>query len=346
MKHLWIMLLVCGLAIPAYAAEISPPPVSGEAVTLMPDGMPSFGEGLWYIVQSAVKALRPDLNQSCRVCLSVIGITILISILNGMSGKTAALVGFAGVLAIATVLLGSVSTLIHTAADTVKEISDYGKLLLPVLTASLAAQGGATGSAALYTGTAFFDALLGTVIGSVLVPMVYMFLALSVGSCALGGEYLKKLQDLLKWFISWLLKTVLYVFTGYMSITGVISGGADKAALKATKLTISGAVPVVGGIMSDASETILVGAGVVKGAVGAYGMWAVIAITVLPFLRIGILYLLLRITGAVCSVFSAPKIVELLQCFTDAMGFLLGMTGTVSLLFMISIVCFLRGTGV
>ena len=343
MRVFLVLLLLVGLAMPVYAAEITAPPVTGEAQDLMPQGMPGFGEGLWDIVKTAVKSLRPDLADSCRLCVSVVGITMLISILNSFSEKTADAVNLAGILAIGTLLLSSAHTLISAAAETVEQISSYGKLLLPVMTAAVAAQGGTVSSAALYTGTAFFDALLGTMISAILVPMVYVFLSLVIGNCAIGEGFLKQLRDFLKWLISWSMKTVLYVFTGYMSISSVITGGTDKTALKAAKLTISGVVPVVGGIMSDASETILVGAGVVKNATGVYGILAVIAILVLPFLRVGILYLLLKVTAAICGVFSSGKINDLIQGFSEAMGFLMGMTGTVSLLLLISIVCFLKG---
>lgn len=346
MKVFLVLLLLLGLSVPVHAAQITAPPVSGEAEELMPEGMPSFGEGLWYITKSAIKALRPDLADSCRLCLSVIGIAMLVSVLNSFSSKTGDLVNMAGNLAIGALLLGSANTLIHTASLTVQEISSYGKLLLPVMTAAVASQGGTVSSATLYTGTAFFDTLLGTVISALLVPMVYLFMALVVGHCAIGENVLKQLRDFLKWLVSWSMKTILYVFTGYLSISSVITGGADKSALKAAKLTISGAVPVVGGIMSDASETILLGAGVVKNAAGIYGILAVIAILILPFLRVGILYLLLKVTAAICGVFSTGKINELVLGFSEAMGFLLGMTGTVSLLFLISIVCFLKGVSV
>lgn len=123
----------------------------------------------------------------------------------------------------------------------------------------------------------------------------------------------------------------------------MITGGADKTALKAAKLTISGAVPVVGGIMSDATESILLGAAVVKHSVGIYGMMAIVAIVVLPFFRVGVVYLLLKFTAAICGVFTSGKIADVTQGFSEAMGFLLGMTGTVSLLFLISIVCLMKG---
>ena len=244
MRIFLVILLVVGLAIPVYATDMTAPPVSGEAEALMPEGMPGFGEGLWYIVKSAVKVLRPDLAESARLCLSVVGIAMLVSILNSFSGKTTDLVNMVGVLAVATLLLGTANTLIHIAAETVQEISSYGKLLLPVMTAALAAQGGTASSATLYTGTAFFDSVLGTMISALLIPMVYLFIALVIGYCAIGENFLKQLRDFLKWLVSWSMKTVLYVFTGYISITGLITGGTDKTALKEWYLWLAALCPM------------------------------------------------------------------------------------------------------
>lgn len=252
-------------------------------------------------------------------------------------------VNLAGLVGVCVLLLRSSDILIHSASDTITQISSYAQLLLPVITASSAAQGNITSSAALYTGTAFFDAILSKLISTALLPLVYIFLVLMIAECAVRVDSLQRLRELCKWLITWLLKTVLYIFTGYMSLTGVISGAADKTAIKAAKLTISGAVPIVGGILSDASETILVGAGVVKNSIGVYGLIALVATVILPFLRIAIMYLCLKLSSALCSLFTGNQISQLLQGFSDAMGMLLGMTGAVCLMFMISIVCFMKG---
>ena len=145
--------------------------------------------------------------------------------------------------------------------------------------------------------------------------------------------------------MTWFLKIILYIFTGYMGITGVVSGTVDAAAVKATKLTISGMVPVVGGILSDASEAVIVGAGVMKSAAGVYGLLAMIAIWISPFLQIGLQYLLLKATAAVCAAFGEKRVTELVQCFSSAMGLLLAMTAVVCVLLMISTVCFMKGAG-
>ena len=207
----------------------------------------------------------------------------------------------------------------------------------------MAAQGGITGSAVLYSGTVLFDSILGHLIARMITPMIYLFLALAAGNGAVGEDVLKKFRDSIKWLMTWCLKIVLYVFTGYMGITGVVSGTTDAAALKAAKLTISGVVPVVGGILSDASEAVLVSAGIVKNSAGIYGLLAIISVCIGPFLRIGSHYLMLKITGAVCGIYGSKSIADFIGDFSTAMGLLLGMTGSVCLLLLISTVCFLRG---
>jgi stage III sporulation protein AE len=138
---------------------------------------------------------------------------------------------------------------------------------------------------------------------------------------------------------------VLYIFTGYMSITGVISGTADAAAVKAAKLTISGVVPVVGGILSDASETVILSAGIMKNAVGIYGLLAVAAMWITPFLTIGAQFLMLKLTAAVCGVFGVKEASDLIADFSAAMGLVLAMTGAVCFFLLVSIVCFMKGMG-
>lgn len=344
-KLVLILLLLSGLTVPARAAELTAPLAPDSAQDLMPEDTQSFGEGLLYVFKSAMATLQPEITAGCGICLSVMAVMLLTSMVSGFPGRTKDVTELVGTMAVACLLLSNANTLIGDAADTVKELSEYGKLLLPVMATALAAQGGVTGSAAIYTGTALFDGLLCTLVSRLLVPMVYIFLALAIGTGAIGEDLLKRLRDFIKWLVSWCLKTVMYVFTGYITITGVVSGTTDQAALKAAKLTISGAVPVVGGILSDASEAVLVSAGVVKNAVGVYGLLAVAAIAMGPFMRIGVQYLLLKLTAAVCGIFGSKRTTDLVGDFAGAMGILLAMTGAVCLLLLISMVCFMKGVG-
>lgn len=325
--------------------QIIAPAVPSSGAELMPEQADSFGEGLWQIFRVAMEEIHPDLAEAAGISMSIIAVILLVSIVRLIPGTGTKTPEFVGAVGIGTILLQSTNSLIHLGIHTIEELSSYGKLLLPVMTSALAAQGGITASTALYVGTALFNSVLTSILINLMRPIVYIFLVLSVANAALGEELLKKMAGFVKWLGTWILKTVLYVFTGYMGVTGVISGTTDAAALKAAKLTISGVVPVVGGILSDASEAVLVGAGVVRNAAGIYGILAILAVFVTPFLRIGCHCLIIRFTGAVCSVFGVKQCTELVSDFSAAMGLLLAMTGSVCLLQLISTVCFLRGVG-
>ena len=113
--------------------------------------------------------------------------------------------------------------------------------------------------------------------------------------------------------------------------------------LKATKLTISGLVPVVGNILSDASEAVLVSAGMMKNAAGIYGILAVISICIRPFIQIGSQYLMLKLTTGVTEMFGTKQMAGIIKDFSTAMGLVLAMTGTVCMIFLISMICFMKG---
>ena len=344
MKKLILLLAVIFiLAVPVDAMEFSAPDAPQAAQKYLPDETDDFGEGLWFVVRSALDTLQPSVVEASSVCVSLVAVSLLVGLLSEVSGTIKPVTELIGTVTVGVLLFQPANSLIRLGTETVQQVSQYGKLLLPVMTGVLAAEGAVTKSGALYTATAFFDALLSSAVSELLVPLVYIFLCVSLGCNLFSQPLLKDMQKFLKWLLTWGLKIILYVFTGYISITGVVGGATDAAMLKATKLTISGMVPVVGNILSDASEAVLVSAGVMKNAVGVYGLLVVIALWIGPFLQIGVQYLMLKITAGVSEMFGTKQMAALMKDFSSAMGLVLAMTGTVCLIFLISTICFMKG---
>lgn len=345
MKRIIFLTAIIFLMLPirVQAVSYTAPEAPKRAAQYMPENTESFTDGLWSIVKDGIAAVAPSLAEAAGICCTLIGVALLICCVKNFADSSPKIIDLVGTVLVSSLLLRTSNSLIQLGMDTVKEISDYGNLLIPVLSGALAAQGGITTSTALYAGTAFFSAFLSWAVSSLLRPMLYIYLLLAVANAATGEKLISKLQDLIKWLSTWGLKIALYVFTGYMGITGVISGSTDAAKLKATKLTISGMVPVVGSILSDASESILVSAGFMKSTVGVYGLLAIAALWIEPFLTIGLQYLLLKATAAVCEVFECKHVSGLIKKFATAMGFVLAMTGAVCLMLLVSVVCFMKG---
>ena len=324
------------------SSAIIAPEVLESGRKLMPEAS-SFGEGLWMIIEDIIPILRPDLKEAAGVCGVLIATVMMLSMLRCFSGPVKSIAEISAAVVVAGTLVSSVNSLIQLGAHTITEITEYGKLLIPVMTTALAAQGGIGKSGALYAGTIGFLTLITGIIKSYLIPGVYIFITCAICSSICEESILKKMKDMIKSGIMWVLKTVLSVFVSYIGVTGVVSGTTDAAALKATKTTISTVVPVVGGILSDASEAVLVGISVAKNAAGVYGILAVLAVFLEPFLKMLGHYLLLKMTSLFCSVFDTKHAVDLIEDFTSAMTLMLAMTGAVCMLILIGTVCYMKG---
>lgn len=339
-------LLLFALAPRVQALELEAPAVPDSVSQIVPKEADSFGEGLWQVIKACVGQFSPALSQAAGVCLRVTAAVLMTDLVRTFSsGSSSRAMELAAAVAVGGALLEPSAALIQLGAETVQSLSEYGKLLLGVMTAALAAQGGTTASAGLYAVTAFFDSLLSSAISKLMLPLIYFYLALAVGNAALGEAVLGRMRDLCKWLMTWILKICLYLFTGFLTITGVVSGATDAATLKAAKITISGAVPLVGGILSDASEAVLVSAGLMRSAAGVYGLLTLLALFLAPFLRMGIQYILLKATAALCASFGKSSTTALIDDFSGAMGLLLAMTATQTVLFLVSTVCFMKGVG-
>lgn len=337
------VVLFCLAGISANAKSIELPPTPDAAGDFMPEEEVSFGAGLLEMVKRVLSSIRPDLTDASGTALQVFGIIVLCSLIQTCSENMKRTTDLFGGACIALTLLGSTRSLIGFASTTIQNLSEYGKLLLPVMTAALAAQGRVSASTALYIGTTVFHVFLTELLSVVLLPLVYVYLSVAAANCAAGEDYLKAQKEQIKKGVEWMLKSIMTVYVSYMSLTGIISGTADAAALKAAKTAISAAVPVIGTTLSNASESILVGAELVKNAAGIGGIYVILALFLQPFLKIGGHYLTLKAASLVCGIFEAKRLSQLVEDFSSAMGLLLAMTGCVCMLLLFSLVCFIKG---
>ena len=209
---------------------------------------------------------------------------------------------------------------------------------LPVVAGLAAATGAASGAAVRQGATVLFSGLLIGAIDTLLVPIVYAYVAVCAAHAAVGNEGLKRIAGTLKWVVTSILTVVLLVFVGYLTVSGVIAGSTDAVTVKAAKFTMSSLVPVVGGILSDAAETVLAGAGILKNAVGVFGMLAVLCMCVAPFLQLGIHYLTYKVTSALSATVSSGRVAGRSDQMGGAVGRVLGMTGASARLRLISMV--------
>ena len=136
----------------------------------------------------------------------------------------------------------------------------------------------------------FIDIFI-TVAKGVILPIVFAYISVSIAGAALGTSQLDGVAGLLKWVATFLMTAIMIAFVAYLTITGVIAETSDAVTTRVVKTAISTALPVVGGILADAAATVSSGVSVLKNTIGVFGVIIVLAICIVPFLRLGVHYL-------------------------------------------------------
>ena len=250
-----------------------------------------------------------------------------------------------GALAISMLGAVQVNACVPEGIRIAEALSAFSTQVLPVLSAAATASGAITSAGAKYVIAATALSLFGAGAETVLLPALYLFAAASITGCVLQNELLMTLAGLMKRVLRLLLIATAALFTAYLGLTGILNGAADAAAAKAAKAAISTALPVVGGIMADAADTLTSGAALLCSGVGIFGVLCTAAICLLPYASFALHYLLYQAAAELCTSFSAPRINSLLRCFSDLYGMLLGILGTLSFIIFASIVSIMRAAG-
>ena len=74
-----------------------------------------------------------------------------------------------------------------------------------------------------------------------------------------------------------------------------------------------------------------------EGAIGVFGLLGVLAACLGPFVRLGVQYLLYKLTAFLAGMTAAPELAKLIDALGGVFGLMLGMTGSCALLLLISI---------
>ena len=327
-RTVFLLLTLALLTVPVCAVQLP-----GELLDALPEEAAALAEGegiteggVRLLVQSFFDALRASLDRSLRGAV-LLALTVLLTgaadgFASSLGENASRFVPLVGVLCVTTLSAGDLSSLIGLGTATMQDLADLTKLLLPTMAAALAGCGGVFTA----SGTPFAADALTTLIHELLLPLVYCHIALASAGAALPESGLDKLADGLKKLISWLLCGAVTAFTLYLSVSGVLTGSADRAAVKAAQTAVSGAVPVVGSILAESAEMVLSAAHSLRAAIGAAGVLGVLLACLAPLVRLSVQFLLYRAAAFVSAVSGVKPLERLLEQLGDAFALVLGMT--------------------
>lgn len=336
---------VWGAEIPSAVTDALPQEASRllqDLDTASPDHQ-TLWQGLSDLWRSACDYVRTGLQGQVSGAAILLGIVLLCSIAESFFSAADApgipkYVPMVGTLAVTLVAAGDLRRMMGLGIEILEQLDVFAKALLPTLAAAVAAGGGYVTAGTKQVVTVFFTNLLITVIRALLLPLLYGCIAAAAADAVVPGHSLQKICTGIRKCVAWTLTVLMLAFTGFLTISGAAASAADALTMQLTRSAIATAVPVVGSIISDATGTVLAGAGMLKSAIGIFGLLAVLAICLTPFLTMAVQYLLYKLAAFLAGTVTVEPLAALIDALGSAFGLMLGMTGSCALALLISII--------
>ena len=302
--------------------------------------------------ENAIKHIISFVKNGAAPILKTLGIILSLVILSSIittsvKENMSDTVTFTTVLAIATVLLNPIYTLLTATVDAIYGCAAFITAFIPIFAGIIAASGKPLTSASMSSILLLAASFVSFVANSVVIPLMGGHLSLSVAASVSPLLQNANLAGAVKKLSLWIMGFVSTIFLGILSIQTAVNSSADSLSLRTAKFIVGSTIPVAGGVLSEALSTVTASLSLLKSSVGIWGV-LICAATLLPLLcelliwRFGLWAL-----SFLSDTLSVPKVSALLKSLDSVLSVLVGIVLLTAALFIISLsVVIIGGKGV
>ena len=257
------------------------------------------------------------------------------------SAMTAAI--YASAAASAAVIAVPVSSVINTSVNALRGIGVFMLSFIPVFAVIVAASGATVTAASMSALLLAATETVSYISSFIVLPLMGGYLTLSLSSAV--SPLIKKsgITETVKKLAFWIMAFISAVFVGILGIQTAVNSSADTLVSKTAKFIIGSSIPVAGGVLSEAMNTVTAAMGLLKSSIGIYGALAC-AVTLLPLvIELLIWRAVLLISSSVSEIFSLGGIAGLLRAIDSMLSVLIGIILLVGAMFVISLAAVVTG---
>ena len=234
------------------------------------------------------------------------------------------------------VLLRCFQTAASITSEAINNIVAFIQIFIPTYFLSVGVATGTTTATAYYQLLLLLIYIVEKIIKVIILPTIYGYVLLSVINGIWIEERLSLLTEFMEKAIKLALKISLGLVTGISIFQSMITPVIDSVKASALQKTVS-AIPGIGNLADGVVDVVIGSAVVIKNSIGVAMLLLLLAICILPMLRIFLIALLLKFAAALLGIVSYKRITACTDKVGNGSVLLLHTAGTALLLFLITI---------
>ncbi|HAU32169.1 MAG: Stage III sporulation protein AE [Desulfotomaculum sp. 46_296] len=294
------------------------------------------------VFNNLLKYLFKEVVANTSLLGKLIVLTMICAVLHNLTsafdrGTTGQLSYLVVYLVLSTIAIGSFALAINTGRELVDRMVSFMQAIMPLLLTLLVAMGGVASAAIFHPVILISLTVIGTLTKNVVLPLIFFSAVLGIVDNLSSNFKVSRLAGLLKTIAMGLLGIFSTIFLGVLAIQGVAGAVGDGVTLRTAKFAIDAFIPVVGGMFSDALESVISSSLLIKNAAGIAGMISIFMIMGLPLLKIISLSFIYKLAGALVQPIAEGQVVDCLNEMGSSLILVFAAVGVVGLLFFFSI---------
>lgn len=298
------------------------------------------------IIDKAIAYFMKEINSNIIVIIKVIIVGILCAILKNLQesfeGSTSEIAFYACYLLMVSFIIVGFKDAIQVGQKAISDMVVFMQAMIPVLITLLASSGNVASSTALYPVIIFVIEVASSILGTVMIPVVFLVAVLSIVSNISEKVQLSKLAGLIKTVSVWVMGIILTAFVAVVTIETNLAATIDGVTGKTVKFAFSKSIPIVGQVLSDAVETVLGCSLVIKNSVGVVGTILILSIVLGPLIKILAITVIYKFSAALVEPIADSRMVRCLNDIGGTLTLLFSIVVSVSFMFIVAITALIR----
>lgn len=294
------------------------------------------------LLKKIFPVLGDEIKQAIKVMVSIIIIVLIHSVFKSITDNlknesVSQITYYVQYILIATVIMSNFSNIIALLKDTITNMTGFLQTLFPLLMTLMLASGSFVSVNILQPIILFIINLISNIFQTIIIPAILIGTALAIVSKISDRIQIDKLSKFIKSSSIWIIGTLLTIFVGVLSIEGTLGSSVDGITAKTAKAAVSSFIPVVGKVLGDAVDTVIGCSSILKNAIGIVGVIVVIAICILPIIKLAIITVIYNFTAAICEPIADSKVISLISQMADTFKILLAILCAISVMMIIGV---------
>ena len=224
---------------------------------------------------------------------------------------------------IVVIVLSIVVKMITMTTNTIFTIKNQMDAIFPLLLTLLTAVGGTVSVSVYQPAMALLSSVIINLFTYVLMPLFIFSIIFSVVSNLSNTIKLDKFTSFFNSTFKWITGLIFTIFTAFLSIQGITAGSIDGISIKTAKYAIKSYVPILGSYISDGMGVILASSNLIKNAVGASGLFLLLASIITPILQLVLFMLALKLVSAIIEPLGSKQIANFVSSLSKNMTLLI-----------------------